>query len=117
MKEGCGDKEELKKIGEIKKNSYTIEQMIDNTLKCTGGENFTEVEKRMNEVIEYILKSNIGKNVAIVSHGASIKYYLKKYCDFRNNKLIYKEKEINIASPSVLKLEFEEIKLKKIIFI
>ena len=73
MKEYCGDREELKKLGQIKKNSYTIEQMIDNTLKCTGGENFKEVEKRMNEVIEEIVKNNIGKNVAIVSHGAAIK--------------------------------------------
>ena len=39
-----GDREELKKLGEIKKNSYTIEQMLDNSLKCTGGESFKEVE-------------------------------------------------------------------------
>ncbi len=116
MKECCGDREELKKLGKIKKNSYTIEQMIDNTLKCTGGESFLEVETRMNEAVEDIVKNNIGKNVVIVSHGAAIKYYLKKYCDFKNNKLLYKEKEINIASPSILKLEFEELKLKEIIF-
>jgi len=104
-------------MGEIKKNSYTVEQMIDNSLKCTGGENFIEVEKRMDEAIEYIVKNNIGKSVAIVSHGAAIKFYLKKYCDFKNNKLMYKEQEINITSPSVLKLEFEGLKLKRIIFI
>ena len=122
MKECCGDREELKKLGKIKKNSYTIEQMIDNTLKCTGGESFLEVETRMNEAVEDIVKNNIGKNVVIVSHAEPLSgatptgYYLKKYCDFKNNKLLYKEKEINIASPSILKLEFEELKLKEIIF-
>lgn len=91
--------------------------MIDNSLKCTEGENFIEVEKRMDEVIRNIVKNNIGKKVAIVSHGAAIKYYLKKYCDFRNNKLLYKEKEVKIDSPSILKLEFEGIELEKILFI
>lgn len=116
MKECCGDREELKKLGKIKKNSYTIEQMIDNSLKCTGGENFTEVEKRMNEVIEEIVKNNIGKNVAIVSHAAAIKYYLKKYCDFINTKLVYKENEVIISSPSIFKLEFEGLQLKELYF-
>lgn len=51
--------------------------MLDNSLKCTGGESFKEVEQRMNEVIENIIKHNNGKKVVIVSHGASIKYYLK----------------------------------------
>lgn len=115
MKGCCGDREELRRLGKNKRNPYTIEQMINNSLKCAGGENFTEVEKRMNEVIEEIVENNIGKNVAIVSHGAAIKYYLKKYCDFKNNKLLYKEKEIYIASPSILKLEFEGIKLKEIV--
>lgn len=59
--------------------------MLDNSLKCTGGESFKEVEQRMNEVIENIIKHNNGKKVVIVSHGASIKYYLKKYCNFTNN--------------------------------
>lgn len=91
--------------------------MIDNSLKCTNGESFIEVEKRMDEAIKNIVKNNIERKVAIVSHGAAIKYYLKKYCDFRNNKLVYKGKEIKIDSPSILKLEFEGLKLEKILFI
>lgn len=117
MKECYGDKEELKKLGEIKKYSYTIEQMLDNNLKCKNGENFLEVENRMNSSIEYIIKRNMGKKVAIVSHGAAIKYYLKKYCDFYNNKLIYEGNEVVISSPCILKLEFENLKLNKIIFL
>ncbi|MBF0988159.1 MAG: histidine phosphatase family protein [Clostridiales bacterium] len=98
----------------MKKNSYTIEQMLDNSLKCTGGESFKEVEQRMNEVIENIIKHNNGKKVVIVSHGASIKYYLKKYCNFTNNKLFYNKKELIIESPSVLRLKFNDFKLKEI---
>ena len=88
--------------------------MLDNSLKCTGGESFKEVEQRMNEVIENIIKHNNGKKVVIVSHGASIKYYLKKYCNFTNNKLFYNKKELVIGSPSVLKLKFNDFKLKEI---
>lgn len=88
--------------------------MLDNSLKCTGGECFEEVEQRMNEVIENIIKYNNEKKVVIVSHGASIKYYLKKYCNFTNNKLFYNKKELVIGSPSVLKLKFNDFKLKEI---
>ena len=87
--------------------------MLDNSLKCTGGESFKEVEQRMNEVIENIIKHNNGKKVVIVSHGASIKYYLKKYCNF-TNKLFYNKKELIIESPSVLRLKFNDFKLKEI---
>ena len=40
--------------------------MLDNSLKCTGGESFKEVEQRMNEVIENIIKHNNGKKVVIL---------------------------------------------------
>ena len=88
--------------------------MLDNSLKCTGGESFKEVEQRMNEVIENIIKHNNGKKVVIVNHGASIKYYLKKYCNFMNNKLFYNKKELIIESPSVLRLKFNDFNLKEI---
>lgn len=37
--------------------------MLDNSLKCIGGESFKEVEQRMNEVIENIIKYNNGKKL------------------------------------------------------
>ena len=51
-------------------------------------------------------KNNIGKNVAIVSHGAAIKFYLMKWCEIKNNKIYYKSNEIVVNSPGVVKVSF-----------
>ena len=106
MKENFGDLEELKRLGETKEHPYTIEQLINPKLKCTGGENMLEVKERMEEAIKEILRNNIGQKVVVVSHGTAIKFYLSKWCEFRENKLFYNNTEITTESQSILKLTF-----------
>ena len=107
MKENFGYLEELKRLGETKEHSYTIEQIINPSLKCTGGENMLEVKARMEKVINEILQNNIGQKVVVVSHGAAIKFYLSNWCEFRENKLFYNNLEIVTESPSLFKLTFK----------
>ena len=51
-------------------------QILDPNLKNYLGESNLEVRKRMKEAIFSIISQNIGKRIAIVSHGGSIKFYL-----------------------------------------
>ena len=73
-----------------------------------------EVKARMEKVINEILQNNIGQKVVVVSHGASIKFYLSKWCEFRENKLFYNNTEITTESPSILKLTFNSENLANI---
>lgn len=50
-------------------------------LKIIDGESNKEVEKRMNEFFNELIKtSDDSRNIAVVSYGASIKFFLSKYC-------------------------------------
>ena len=73
-----------------------------------------EVKARMEKVINEILQNNIGQKVVVVSHGAAIKFYLSKWCEFRENKLFYNNTEITTESPSILKLTFNSENLANI---
>lgn len=102
-----GNLETLKKLGENKKHSFTEEQLLDENLKNIDGENRIEVNKRMNNSLNKILEENKGKNIAIVSHGAAIKFLLMNWCKLNNElKLTYKNSIIDLKSPSLIKLEF-----------
>ena len=114
MKENFGDLEELKRLEETKEHSYTIEQIINPRLKCTEGENMLEVKERMEKAINEIVQKKLGKKVVVVSHGAAIKFYLSKWCEFRENKLFYNNTEITTESPSILKLTFNSENLANI---
>ena len=97
------------------KIDYTKMQLINPNLKNEFGESNIEVQKRMEEVISQIVKNNKGRRIAIVSHGAAIKFYLTKYCLLNERyKLEYKGKELEITSPSLLKLFFKENQLMNI---
>lgn len=112
MKENYGNLEKLKKLGEGKKNSFTTEQLLDENLKNIDGESRKEVMQRMEKSFNRIFNENIGKKIAIVSHGASIKFLLTKWCilNARNN-LEFNDKEISLNSPGVIKLVFNNSKL------
>ncbi len=75
----------------------------------------------MTEFLNEILEKYQGKKIAVVSHGGAIKFLLLNWCKVNNNlKLEYKEKELNITSPCLLKLTFESkelIDLKQIILL
>ena len=99
--------ETLKELGKDKKYSYTEEQLLDEKLKNIDGENRIEVNNRMSNSLNKILKENEGKNIVIVSHGAAIKFLLMNWCKLNNElKLTYKNLIIDLKSLSLIKLEF-----------
>ena len=112
-----GDLETLKEMAKNKKNSYTTEQLLDKKLKNKDGESCKEVSKRMEEKIQEIVEKG-PENIAIVSHGAAIKFYLSNHCKIDekinfiyNNEIIIKE---NLNSPDVIELTFINNKLNNI---
>lgn len=119
MKESFGDLNKLKILGESKTNSFTTEQLIDENLKNVGGESRKEVSERMEKSFYRVFNENIGKNIAIVSHGASIKFFLMKWCRLNSkNQLEYEKNVISVSSPGVILLKFNNenlISLKQIL--
>lgn len=73
----------------------------------------------MEKAIKDILQNNTGKKIVVVSHGASIKFLLMKWCKLdENNKLKFNNQSIIIDSPSIIKLKFknqEMIELQQIL--
>ncbi len=95
------------------KNDYTTDQLLDENLKNKDGESNLEVRKRMTESIMEILDKYQGKKIAVVSHGAAIKYFLQNFCEYdhENETLIYKGKTVcskKIESPSFIKIIFKD---------
>lgn len=94
------------------KNDYTTDQLIDENLKNKDGESNLEVRKRMTESIMEILDKNQGKKIAVVSHGAAIKFFLQNFCEYdqENETLVYNGKAAcskKLESPSMIKIVFE----------
>ena len=113
MKENYGDLETLEILEKNAKNTFTVEQLLDETLKNKDGENRIEVTKRMEEAFNRIFKENYGKRIAIVSHGAAIKFLLMNWCKLNDDlKLTYKNSIIDLKSPSLIKLEFNGMNLQ-----
>lgn len=113
-KENYGDLAELAELGKVKENPYTIEQIIDRDLKCTNGESMNDTKNRFEEKINEVINNNLGKKIAIVSHGAAIKFYLMNWCELIGKDIVYKGNIIKIESPSITKLIFDEnIQLKE----
>lgn len=107
-KENYGDLDELAELGKVKKNPYTIEQIIDKDLKCTNGESMNDTKNRFEKKINEVINNNLGKRLAIVSHGAAIKFYLMNWCELIGKDIEYKGNIIKIESPSITKLIFDE---------
>lgn len=96
------------------------EQLAFPEFKTRDGESANDTNRRMNNFISEILKEYKGKRIVVVSHGGSIKFYLLSYCKVNESlNLEYKEKELDITSPCLLKLTFrnnELIDLKQILW-
>ena len=91
------------------------EQLLYPKFKTSDGESAEDTNKRMTEFLKECLNENKGKKIAIVSHGGSIKFLLLNWCKVNKNvKLEYKNKELNITSPSLLKLTFKDEELMNI---
>lgn len=119
MNVNYGDLNELEKLGETKKHDYTTEQLLDSNLKNVEGESAEEVRNRMNSFMSEILENSDDKKIAVVSHGAAIKFFLQGICEFSLNEggFIYNKKIVaptKIASPSLVKLRFENRKIIEI---
>lgn len=102
----------------LKFNSYTKEQLVNPKLKGIDGENCKEVMERMEKTLQRIVRESKQQKIAVVSHGAGIKFYLSKYCKIDENfNFIYKGKIIfkeNLESPDIIELKFENGNLKEI---
>ena len=116
MKEDYGDLEKLAELGKTKQNSFTTEQLLDEKLKNIDGENRIEVTNRMEKALNRVLSENPGRNIAIVSHGAAIKFLLMKWCKLNvNNKIEFEGKVLNLNSPGMFKLLFDGKDLIKLL--
>ncbi|MBD5115791.1 MAG: histidine phosphatase family protein [Ruminococcaceae bacterium] len=96
-----------------------VGQYTDFDLKNSGGESFSEVNRRMTEAVNDILnKTKDGEEAAVVFHAAAICAYLMNYCEIKVIEAESKSREISfngkavlsgsIACPSCFKLMFEE---------
>lgn len=107
-----GDLESLKKLGKNKQDSYTNEQLKDIYLKNIGGESNKEVSERMELFLKDMIDNDF-KKIAVISHGASIKFLLSRYCEVDNQcNLRYNNELLNVSSPSIFDIK---IKNKEII--
>lgn len=85
------------------------EQLVHTKFKTSDGESAEDTNKRMTEFLNEILEKHKGKRVALVSHGGSIKFLLLNWCKVNaNTKLKYKDKELDVVSPSLIKLTFSD---------
>lgn len=108
MNENYGNLTKLKELGKYKKNSFTIEQLKDKNLKNIDGESNAEVSKRMQSILNEIINNYDKRKIAVISHGASIKFLLANYCKFDdNNDLIYNNKLLNVKSPSIFNIKIK----------
>ena len=114
-----GNLKELEILGKDKKHSFTTEQLIDKNFKNIDGESRLEAEERINKCFNKIFKENIGKKVAIVSHGAILKFLIMKWCKLNDKfEIEFNKNIIKLDSPGIIKLIFEDenfIELKNII--
>ena len=91
------------------------EQLLYPKFKTSDGESAEDTNKRMTEFLKECLNENKDKKIAIVSHGGSIKFLLLNWCKVDENmKLEYKDNELNVTSPSLLKLTFKDEELMNI---
>ena len=111
-----GDLNKLKSLGKLKKLSFTKEQLLNENLKTKYGESHFEVKKRMQNFLTDILNNYKNKKIALVTHGAAIKFLLSSWCKLDENcNLIYNDNIVIINSPSVIKLCFSGDKLINIV--
>jgi len=105
--------EKYKDTGVKKSINYTVDQLLDENLKCEDGESNKEVRERMVNCIFEIIQNNLQKRVAVVSHGAAIKYFIQHWCEYNyeTDSFFFGGREVCsriLKAPSVLELKFED---------
>lgn len=69
----------------------------------------------MNFFMNEILNNYQDKKIAVVCHGAAIRFYLMNYCSLNENiKLVYNDNILDFSSPSIIKLTFDNLNLVNI---
>lgn len=106
---------------------FWINQFKNKELKNEDGESQLDVQNRIGKKIKDIISKNKNKKIAVVCHNACILFYLLKYCKLEDAKKIkkltisYRGKilinEGIMASPSIMKLEFDDNELIDISYI
>ena len=88
------------------------EQLAFPEFKTRDGESANDTNKRMNDFFNEILEKYKGKRIAVISHGGAIKFYLLSFCKVNERlNLEYKENELAINSPCLLKMTFRKNEL------
>ena len=104
-----GNLDKLKELGKTKQHSFTLEQLLDKDLKIEYGESMNEVNKRMSLAINDILKNYENKKVAIISHGAAMRFYLMNFCNLNDDmQILFKDKVLDFSYSSIIKLSFNK---------
>ena len=104
-----GNLDKLKELGKTKQHSFTLEQLLDKDLKIEYGESMNEVNERMSLAISDILKNYENKKVAIISHGAAMKFYLMNFCNLNDDmQILFKDKVLDFSYSSIIKLSFNK---------
>lgn len=107
-----GDLNDLKGLGKNKQHSFVEEQLLDDNLKNSLGESLIDVQKRMDSVISKIVLDNKNKRIVIVSHGATLKFYLRKFCKLNKDiKLEFNNGVLDFSSPCIIKLIINDDKV------
>ncbi len=107
-----GNLDKLKELGKTKQHSFTLEQLLDKNLKIEFGESMNEVNERMSLAVSDILKNYENKKVAIISHGAAMRFYLMNFCNLNDNiQLLFNNKVLDFSHLSIIKLTFNKNKI------
>ena len=107
-----GDLNDLKGLGKNKQHSFVEKQLLDDNLKNSLGESLIDVRKRMDSVISKIVLDNKNKRIVIVSHGAALKFYLRKFCKLNKDiKLEFNNGVLDFSSPCIIKLIINDDKV------
>ena len=107
-----GDLNDLKGLGKNKQHSFVEEQLLDDNLKNSLGESLIDAQKRMDSVISKIVLDNKNKRIVIVSHGAALKFYLRKFCKLNKDiKLEFNNSVLDFSSPCIIKLIINDDKV------
>ena len=113
-----GDLFELELYGKTANYPFTKEQLLDINLKFTGGESRKEVIERATNILNEIVNSNLGKNIAVDTHACFIKHFLSSFCSLDENfAFSFKDNTISaddIIMPCIIKLEYEDNLIKNI---
>lgn len=107
-----GNLEDLSRWMKNKTIGVVQAYLQDRKWKARDGESCEEATKRVTDFLQKILKEYEGKRIALVSHGALIRFLLTNWCEVNQDiKLVFHNKIIEIKEPSITKLTFDNQKL------